>query len=599
MWKNIRIGTKINSLVLAGLVFIVVAEGFCLLQIRNVGDRMKEITDAGIPLTEIITEVTRLQLKNANTALSLWGAPSKDRPTLSKERLKRAREEVGKMYELFEEKLAEAENIIESRRSKTKSEAARKVFEDMKGHLGIVKKDQAEQKSYSFTVLSLLDQGKPQKVQDLVRNVEAKKKEYSNQWNALLDDISRFTEESKARLQQTQQTSERLLVSILMLSIVVGFSSSILIARSITRPLSIAVGVANQLAEGDASVKIDVNSRDETGLLLKAMENMAHSVEKITTTAAEIANGNLTVEIIPRSKRDTMGIALAKMVENLQRQTREVIDGINVLTSSGSEISTSTAQLASSSAETAAAVSEITTTVEELKQTFHISHEKAKHVYETAQKAVQISQDGKKATNDTIVVMNRIREQMESIAESIVKLSEQSQAIGEIIASVDDLAEQTNLLAVNAAIEAAKAGEQGKGFAVVAQEIKSLADQSKQATAQVRTILNDIQKAVSAAVMATEQGSKAVEDGVKQSAQSGGAIQTMSNGVEEAAKASTQIVASDQQQQVGMDQVALSMEAMKQASIQNADAAKQLETAVQSLRELAQRLKQVVERYKV
>ncbi len=114
--------------------------------------------------------------------------------------------------------------------------------------------------------------------------------------------------------------------------------------------------------------------------------------------------------------------------------------------------------------------------------------------------------------------MKRIQTHMDSIAASIVRLSDQSQAIGEIIASVNDLAEQSNLLAVNAAIEAAKAGEQGKGFAVVAQEVRSLAEQSKQATAQVRNILGDIQKATSAAVMATEQGSKAVEAGVKQSA---------------------------------------------------------------------------------
>src|SRR5206468_6485887 len=91
-----------------------------------------------------------------------------------------------------------------------------------------------------------------------------------------------------------------------------------------------------------------------------------------------------------------------------------------------------------------------------------------------------------------------IQTQMESIADSVVKLSEQGQAIGEIIATVNDLAEQSNLLAVNASIEAAKAGEQGKGFAVVAQEVKSLAEQSKQATAQVRNLLNDIQKATSA-----------------------------------------------------------------------------------------------------
>ena len=186
---------------------------------------------------------------------------------------------------------------------------------------------------------------------------------------------------------------------------------------------------------------------------------------------------------------------------------------------------------------------------------------------------------------ETLAGMNRIREQMEFIAGSIVRLSEQSQAIGEIIATVNDLAEQSNLLAVNAAIEAAKAGEQGKGFAVVAQEVKSLAEQSKQATAQVRGILGDVQKATSAAVMATEQGSKVVEAGVKQSAEVNEAIRQLGESIAEAAQASTQIAASSQQQVVGMDQVAQAMESIKVASAQNVAGTKQAEAAAQQLHE--------------
>ena len=125
-------------------------------------------------------------------------------------------------------------------------------------------------------------------------------------------------------------------------------------------------------------------------------------------------------------------------------------------------------------------------------------------------KSAQIAQSGRKSTADVVSGMERIRTQMEAIAESMVRLSEQGQTIGQIIATVEDLAAQSNLLAVNAAIEAAKAGEQGKGFGVVAQEVKSLAEQSRQATDRVRTILGDIQKATTAAAMATEQGGKAV-----------------------------------------------------------------------------------------
>jgi PAS domain S-box-containing protein len=296
---------------------------------------------------------------------------------------------------------------------------------------------------------------------------------------------------------------------------------------------------------------------------------------------------------------NVLGVFAAARDVTAQKQlVQEVREGIQVLASSASGILAATTQVGSGAIETAAAVSEMTTTVEEVKQTAQVSSQKAKYVSESAQKSAQVSQSGKKAVEETIEGMNRVREQMESIAESIVRLSERGQAIGEIVATVNDLADQSNLLAVNAAIEAARAGEQGRGFAVVAQEVKSLAEQSKQATAQVRSILGDIQKATSAAVMATEQGSKSVEAGVKQSAQAGEAVQQLAESIAAAAQAATQIAASAQQQLVGMDQVALAMENIKQASSKNVAGTKQAETAAQTLHALGQNLKHLVEQYK-
>jgi methyl-accepting chemotaxis protein len=204
-----------------------------------------------------------------------------------------------------------------------------------------------------------------------------------------------------------------------------------------------------------------------------------------------------------------------------------------------------------------------------------------------------------KSIEDTVNGMNRIREQMESIADMVVRLSEQSQAIGEIIATVNDIAEQSNLLAVNASIEAAKAGEHGKGFAVVAQEIRSLAAQSKQATTQVRNILFDVQKAIGSAVMATEQGSKAVEEGVKLSTQAGESIDILAESVTEVTNAGIQIAASSQQQLIGMDQVVSAMENIRESSLQTASSTKQTEKAAHDLHNLGQRLQEIVKLYRV
>ncbi|MDF9409183.1 methyl-accepting chemotaxis protein [Pelotomaculum isophthalicicum JI] len=384
-----------------------------------------------------------------------------------------------------------------------------------------------------------------------------------------LKNVVNYQEErSKARFNEAAQLYARTRLFMLInsgiaiiLGIFISWLITFIITRSITNPLKIAVDVAEQIADRNLRVDVPVNnSRNEIGFLIQSFH---------------------------------------RMVENLREETRQIMEGVNVLASSASEISASTVQFASGAAESAAALSETTATMEEVRQTVQVSSQKAKYMSEIAPKAMQASQDGQDSVNETIKRMDLIQEQMVSIAESIVRLSEQSQAIGELISIVDDVAEQSNLLAVNASIEAAKAEEHGQGFAVVAQEIKSLAEQSKQATAQVRRILNDIQKATSAAVMATEQGSKAVDAGVKQSTEASESIRTMANTITEATQALTQIAVTAQQQLTGIDQVAIAMNNIEQASNQNVDSARQLETAALKLDELGRRLKELVEQYQV
>lgn len=368
------------------------------------------------------------------------------------------------------------------------------------------------------------------------------------------------------RLQNYAGISALVLLGALLIAIVLSAG----LQRLIARPILNLTEVAQKISEKrDYTVRARKESSDEVGLLTDSFNQML-------------------TDIADRSN------ALEKANDSLKMQAAQILETVEILNASAKEIMDFTTQVATTATQTASAVGETTATVEEVRQTAHVSSEKARHVSDSAQQAADSSQFGKKATDQTVEGMRNIRQQMELIAQSMVRLSEQSQAIAQIVATVDELAAQSNLLSVNASIEAAKAGEQGKGFAVVAQEVKSLAQQSKQATNQVRAILSDIQNATAAAVMASEQGSKAVETGLKQSTEAGKSILTLTESVTLAAQAASQIAASSQQQLTGMDQVATAMESVKQASLHNVDSAKDLEAAAKKLNELGARLKSLV-----
>ena len=195
--------------------------------------------------------------------------------------------------------------------------------------------------------------------------------------------------------------------------------------------------------------------------------------------------------------------------------------------------------------------------------------------------------------------MGQIRAQVESIAQTILALSDQTQAIGMIIASVSELADQSNLLALNAAIEAARAGEQGKSFAVVAQHVRDLAERSKGATVQVRELLSEIQRSTNAAVLVTEEGTKGVDVGGRLAGQAGQVIHKIAGEVESGAQANIQIAAGAHQQTAGMEQVGQAMGAIQQATTQTIASTRQAERAAQDLHILAQSLQKTVATYRL
>jgi len=345
-----------------------------------------------------------------------------------------------------------------------------------------------------------------------------------------------------------------------LLILVLVSGAGIVIQRSITRPLAAFMQFVGKVGEGDLTQQARSSGGDELGELGRHLNEMVAGLKEVAG------------------------------------QTRFASDNLN---SAAAEILASTQQQSAGTSEQAAAIQQTTTTMEEVTQSTAQISERARQVAASAEAASAASHAGLHAAESTSRNMESIREQAEVVAGNVVALSEKTQAIGEIIATVNDLAEQSHLLALNAAIEAAAAGEHGRSFSVIASEVKNLADQSREATVQVRTILSDVQKSINSAVMLTEEAVKRVDAGKQQAGVADRTIREMTDGIQQSVQAFQQIVAGANQQQVGFAQVMQAVRDIGQASQQSAASTRQLEKAAVNLTALAQQLQKAIARYRI
>ena len=399
---------------------------------------------------------------------------------------------------------------------------------------------------------------------------------------------------------------------------------AVVISRNIAGNVGKVVRAVQGLAAGDLAQRAEVQGRDEVGSLAAGFNQMAArlgemlrneqeqrerlqtTVQKYVTYMAEVGRGNLAARMSLDGNGQgaddpliVLGRNLNETAASLQRMIAQIRDAANNLNSASAEILAATTQQASGASEQSAAISQTTTTVDEVKTISEQAIVRAQEVTNASQRTVEVSRSGQRAVQDTIESMAQIKERVEGIAENILALSEQTQQIGEIIATVNEIASQSNMLALNASVEAARAGEQGKGFAVVAMEVRNLAEQSRQAAAQVKTILSEIQKATNATVMATEEGTKGVDRGVQLAAQAREAIEQLAGVINESAQVAVQMVVGGQQQASGVEQVALAMQNINQATVQNLASTRQAERAAQALNDLSRSLTETVAQYQL
>ncbi len=370
-----------------------------------------------------------------------------------------------------------------------------------------------------------------------------------------------------------------------LLAILFGGLVAFKTAKSIAEPLNHLITVAREIGDsGDLDQNIDIHRNDEIGALATTFNNMVAYLKEMAGVSMAVAEGDLSVEVVPRSKRDTLGNAFVRMSHGLQDLVRTTRDSAGQVSAGSNQVAGAADESAKVSVQASSAIEEVTSTMHEMSinvqnvvkntqvQASSVAETSAsidqmvtsiQRVADTAKVLLDIANRSREEVVTGIQTMekatdglNRTNKAIQSSAEIINVLGHRADDIGKIIEVIDDLAEQTNLLALNAAIEAARAGEHGLGFAVVADEVRKLAEKSTQSTKEIAELIQSIQREARQAVENMERSTRIVEEGLSLGNELGTALHKISNVVTEVYKFSQEIGAATNEQSVGSAQIA-------------------------------------------
>ncbi|MEO5363806.1 MAG: methyl-accepting chemotaxis protein, partial [Magnetococcus sp. DMHC-8] len=335
----------------------------------------------------------------------------------------------------------------------------------------------------------------------------------------------------------------------------------LLLTRSIVKPLQLAANISDQLAQGVMKeIQLDTLSRDETGQMLKSMQNMVANfrgmVGKVTITA-----------------------------EQVQSLTNSIAEAVT------EEVTSATQQ--------SAAVSEITASMEELSATSNQISENAASVLSVAAQTLEVAEQGRNAAEQVMQKMREINEENQKNINEVVELGKKSQEINKVMVIINRIADQTKLIAFNAAIEASSAGEAGTRFGVVAVEIRRLADSVMESTSEISENLQEIQEGVNRLVVASEKGSKGIREGSELTEGTAHFLDEILSGAQATNDSAKQISLSTQQQKTATAQVVVALREIEDGSQLIANSVNKTNDTCNALMQLSNNLSEHINRFKL
>jgi methyl-accepting chemotaxis protein len=384
----------------------------------------------------------------------------------------------------------------------------------------------------------------------------------------------------------TISSATKITVFLVLAAVLLAAGIAYLIARGISRAVKELVVATDRVATGDLTVTVEARSKDELGRLTNGVASMIESLRTTVGSVSQTAVG--------------LSAASQQMATTSEEAGRAV-----------GEIASAVEDVARGAEKQVQALDQARTMTEEMASVAAASAENARHTAAAAQQARSVSEDGVSTVEFASAAMQAVREAAEAATETIRALGSKSEQIGGIVATITGIAGQTNLLALNAAIEAARAGEQGRGFAVVAEEVRKLAEESKQAAATISGLIDEIQSETARAVDVVEDGARRTEEGVSTVDQAreafvriGGSVEDVNERIEQIAAAIEQLAASSRRMQDEMAEVAAvaqqssaSTEEVSASTEQTSASTQEIAASAQELARSADELARIVARF--
>ncbi|THF63685.1 methyl-accepting chemotaxis protein [Pseudothauera nasutitermitis] len=331
--------------------------------------------------------------------------------------------------------------------------------------------------------------------------------------------------------------------------------------------------------------------RHVSSALKNMVDTFSHIEAKLDFTARQPVSGNDEVA--------QAAAAFNRLLDRLQKSFHEIIDNAEVVHSAANRVATASGQMSIASGEQSEAASSMAATVEEMTVSINHVADRAGETNQLSASSGELAQRGRDIIGETVSGINSIAETVRHASEQIATLEQQSERINSVVSVIKDVADQTNLLALNAAIEAARAGEQGRGFAVVADEVRKLAERTTQSTQEISTTITAMQAGAQAAVDGIHAVVERVDQGVSHARQASHAIDEIGGSSRRTVEMVGDITDAIREQSIASTSIAQQVEKIAQMSEENSAAVQSTADAADELATLARTLQQVVAQYRI